>query len=464
MNNDPACAEYDNSEPRWREHTFLEYVADTPGKDGRLPIGGVERAIFASDQPEQFTHFADRCADLGLRYLDLNEDRYWQLLHGLATSGVRVPGTGFVMRVVRPWYAFFEKRAGEFPALPHDWMEGVRLQTENAMGEIEWIGRQHSTAREGAFDPRCFDEMPSGWRLKDNPPDPLPNLRLPAEAYSLSVDALREESERVLAELAEFEEHLLPAIAAEDATVASELNPKEAVLGNWTEAINHLRTVLTGLCDAHDRPYFDPRDFNLFLWPGPTPDCAITASRIRWQMSSSDDDWRFACDHASTLPEQCRAISPCDVARSIAATKQWMLCSSVRGGNLRRAMRKMLPIIADRDPEFAAMALDVEGWRERIQIKEALSSRERILEMATLDGQFRSVLHQAITSVIQALANNHFMRIRAYMDHPELHGECLWRVPFGLMAILTAKAEILVDIRHRNRNASPASNAAETEV
>ena len=123
--------------------------------------------------------------------MDLDEDRFWQLLGGLATSGVRVPGTGFVMRVVRPWYAFFEKRAGDFPILPHDWMEGVRLQTENAMGEIEWIGRQHSTAREGQFDPRCFDEMPNGWRLKDNPPEPRPNLRLPAEAYSLSVDALR---------------------------------------------------------------------------------------------------------------------------------------------------------------------------------------------------------------------------------------------------------------------------------
>ncbi len=55
--------------------------------------------------------------------------------------------------------------------------------------------------------------MPNGWRLKDNPPEPRPNLRLPAEAYSLSVDALREKSERVLAELAEFEEHLLPAMA-----------------------------------------------------------------------------------------------------------------------------------------------------------------------------------------------------------------------------------------------------------
>jgi hypothetical protein len=141
-----------------------------------------------------------------------------------------------------------------------------------------------------------------------------------------------------------------------------------------------------------------------------------------------------------------------------------MLCSSVRDGNLRRAMRELLPIIADRDPAFAATALEVEGWRERIQTNAALSSRERILELATLDGQFRYVLHQALTSVIHALANNHFMQIRAYMDHPELCGECLWSVPFELMAILTAKAEILVDIRHRNRDASLASDALEAKV
>jgi hypothetical protein len=129
-----------------------------------------------------------------------------------------------------------------------------------------------------------------------------------------------------------------------------------------------------------------------------------------------------------------------------------MFGSSVRDANLRRAMRELLPIIADRDPDFAATALEIEGWRERIQANAALSSRERMLELATLDGQFRHVLHQALTSAIHALANNHLMRIRAYMDHPELRGECLWRVPFTLMAILTAKAEILVDIRHRDRD------------
>ncbi len=127
-------------------------------------------------------------------------------------------------------------------------------------------------------------------------------------------------------------------------------------------------------------------------------------------------------------------------------------------------MRELLPIIADRDSEFAATALEVEGWRERIETNAALSSRERILELATLDGQFRYVLHQALTSVIPGLANNHFMRIRAYMDHPELCGECLWSVPFGLMAILTAKAEILVDIRHRDRGETPATDTVESEV
>ena len=59
MQNNPVGTEWDDSDPRWREHTFLEYVADTAGKNGRLPLGGVQSAIFTPDQPEEFATLPD---------------------------------------------------------------------------------------------------------------------------------------------------------------------------------------------------------------------------------------------------------------------------------------------------------------------------------------------------------------------------------------------------------------------
>lgn len=127
MPDNDSTTDWHQHDQRWCQFTYLDYIADKPPEQFELLLRQVVRPIFAPDQPEEFALFAGCSAHLDLSVLELDAAQQRQLLHGLASTGVRIPGTRFVLRVARPWYALFEERDSDYPTLPHDWMEALRL-------------------------------------------------------------------------------------------------------------------------------------------------------------------------------------------------------------------------------------------------------------------------------------------------------------------------------------------------
>ena len=83
-----------------------------------------------------------------------------------------------------------------------------------------------------------------------------------------------------------------------------------------------------------------------------------------------------------------------------------------------------LPFIADVDPAFAKKALDLDTWGKTHPCLE-------------------HVVNNALLHVLASLANNHFMLIRDYLDHPCLFGRYTRLMPHYMFAVLFQKVSIL---------------------
>jgi hypothetical protein len=86
-----------------------------------------------------------------------------------------------------------------------------------------------------------------------------------------------------------------------------------------------------------------------------------------------------------------------------------------------------LPFVADADPAFAKKALDLSTWKN-------------------VTPWFEHVANNALLHVLGALANNHFMLIRDYLDHPCLYGNYTHLMPHYLFAVLFQKVSVLRQI------------------
>ncbi len=101
-----------------------------------------------------------------------------------------------------------------------------------------------------------------------------------------------------------------------------------------------------------------------------------------------------------------------------------MASAPAMDGRLWNPLCMTLPFVADVDPAFAKKALDPNTW-----------NNERL--------PFRCVINNALLHVLGSLANNHFMLIRDYLDHPCLYGNYTHLMPHYLFALLFQKVSIL---------------------
>lgn len=111
---------------------------------------------------------------------------------------------------------------------------------------------------------------------------------------------------------------------------------------------------------------------------------------------------------------------------------------------LFNALCMVVPLIADIDPAFAKLALDPETWRSVVMADATLSDHAKQERQKTIDqGFLRHVLNNALLHVLGALANNHFLSIREYLDHPCLFGGYTYLMPDYLFGVLLEKVRIL---------------------
>ena len=262
---------------------------------------------------------------------------------------------------------------------------------------------------------------------------------------------MNDEIAKVLDELTEFAEQILPAMAAKDpACFPDHVDGSESgwrqrlrTLADWRGAARRLHHILSTISTA-EPSHLDAAEFRRFMVSEASPDYAIRDGKIHWQISVFVPmDWTEAVK-MSPLPPECQPKGATDTARSIEATKRWMLGASAQDFGLFNPLCMALPCIADVDPAFARSKLDVEAWRDRIRSNPAFTDAERALELAALDGStLRTVLHNALLHVIAVLANNHFGEIRHLINNPNFTGRYTPLVMHYLFAVLFSKVQIL---------------------
>lgn len=274
------------------------------------------------------------------------------------------------------------------------------------------------------------------------------------QASPLSAERLRGEISQVLAELDELDEHLLPEMAARDPEVfpsqvkadAPPWTEKLQCLAAWKAAVRQLRGCLVASRTAPSR-ILDAADFLAFMEWEPSSTYEIGVFEIRWKLSCfATLDWKEACGENFGLSKAGGPFDPDFPTRSINAVKRWMLAGSTQDVKLYNPLCVLLPAIADQDPNFARMILDARIWRTRILANAALTEDERRKELSRLDGYFGYVLNNALLHVVAALANNHFMKIRLFLDCPDISGRYTPHLPRYLFAILFAKVRVLSDL------------------
>ena len=264
----------------------------------------------------------------------------------------------------------------------------------------------------------------------------------------MSEGRLRWEIDHVLKEIDEFQNYLLPEVAAHDPrlfatqheSAAPRWTDRYRSLSEWQAAAGSLRGVLAAELTALPRT-FNFTWFQQFMWAEPNINYVIENDRIRWQIACFGSlDWAQLVNW-TVLPDECRPRNSEDTARSVEAMKRWLRTGSPHNLVLWDCLVGVLPMIADREPDFAWNLLDLDDWRKRAEAVRFASDVRRT--DSDVERHLTNVIHNAVIHVIGALANNHFSEVKAYLDHPAFVGQSARLVPRYLMAVLCGKVYVL---------------------
>jgi hypothetical protein len=234
---------------------------------------------------------------------------------------------------------------------------------------------------------------------------------------------------KVQAEIVAFRNEYLPVFLETSRT--PELIPPVAfehqqntfhLLSSWQEAITKVGDALPLPGDATT---LDPAEFKDFMFCEGTPGYSLSINNIRWKIGMYCDI-RTALLSGYRPPElgDNQTFTEDDFWAAIPEIEAWLLSLDTMDGRLWNPLCMTLPFIADVDPAFAKKALDLGTWGK-------------------VHPWFEHVVNNALLHVLASLANNHFMLIRDYMDHPCLFGRYTRLMPHYLFAVLFQKVSIL---------------------
>jgi hypothetical protein len=250
---------------------------------------------------------------------------------------------------------------------------------------------------------------------------------------------IKAEVAKVQGELLFFRERILPALfeTPVDAVFGSEYGDwvrekSDGRLSEWQEATRRLAELLP--LGPLASSTISSEDFREFLVQEATSSFCVRDGRIIWQV-------RLFVD--SSL---CSAYFPnLDPAVFDDASKiqRWLMSLPVDSLERANGLCMVLPLIADADPAFAKLTLDPEEWRGIVLADRHITEEQRAKRLKCVESQwFAHVLNNSLLHTLGALANNHFMMIEDFLEHPNLVGGYTHLMPHYLFAVLFEKVAI----------------------
>jgi len=215
------------------------------------------------------------------------------------------------------------------------------------------------------------------------------------------------------------------------------------LLSSWQQAVTRLGDLLP---ISSERTVLNAEDFQDFMFQVATPAFSFADGRIRWRVSLFiSREWVHGfCPPPCLERKENAENEEREWLAKLPQIKTWLLGLSVTDSVLLNALCMVVPFIADLDPPFVKLALDPETWRSIVSTNTAVTEVQRRNWSNVIDNwHFGHVINNAMLHVLGALANNHFMLIRDYLDHPCLYGHYSRLMPHYLFALLFQKVSIL---------------------
>jgi hypothetical protein len=217
-------------------------------------------------------------------------------------------------------------------------------------------------------------------------------------------------------------------------------------LSRWRQAVSRLSAALSLAHRGESGSALVKENFSDFTFQEATPSYTVTDQGIHWEIGLFVNMvWvRNWC-----LPPALRAAGKADAEKEdllavLPEVKTRLLGLAIDGSVLANAFSMIVPFIADVDPSFAKLSLDPETWRCLVRGNATISEEQRQKWLASIDDElFRHAINNALLHVFGSLANNHFMAIRDYLDHPCLYGGYTGLMPHYLFALLFQKVSML---------------------
>ena len=260
---------------------------------------------------------------------------------------------------------------------------------------------------------------------------------------------LRAEIARAQAELIVFRKECLPAFLGgpvQDflADGMSEWLQRHIVavagrLSEWRDAALRLAEHLPLGPLPSDAPTLDRKDFDRFLFQGASPAFVIRSGRIAWRI-----ELFVPLDLALRCPV---FAGDADAAQNgwerflgrVEDVKRWLMALPP-DCQLANSLCELLPFVADADPAFVKLALDVDTWRGVVLADRCITEAERAERLDLVDSRlFAHVLNNALLHALGGLANNHFLHVRDFLGHALLRGGYTHLMPHYLFAVLFEK-------------------------
>ncbi|MGD0900754.1 MAG: hypothetical protein ABR915_23220 [Thermoguttaceae bacterium] len=260
---------------------------------------------------------------------------------------------------------------------------------------------------------------------------------------------LKAEIAKVQLELTVFRDEYLPVFLdlppydTPHSVAAQEIEDSNRLLP-WYEAVTKLGEALP-LPGTHIAA-LNAEDFKQFMFQEATPAFSISNGSIRWRIGLfSGMGWIYGfCQPPCMERKDSTEDQEREFLAKLPQIKTWLMGLPVTECLLFNSLCMVLPFIADVDPPFVKLALDLDTWRSIVSTNTAISELQRQKELDFIDKfYFGHVINNAMLHVFGALGNNHFMLIRDYLDHPCLYGGYTHLMPHYLFALLFQKVSIL---------------------
>jgi len=255
---------------------------------------------------------------------------------------------------------------------------------------------------------------------------------------------------KVQVELIFFRDQCLPALLdgyvdesprdAHTQSVYKKIHNVAGRLSDWQTATNRLADFLPLGPLTADSPKLNRNEFTDFLFQEASPCMSVQDGKINWQIRllMSPEISSLCCKSCPESPTNPERFLSC-----LFQVQNWLMSLPAGSAELCNVLCSILPFVADADPAFAKLALDPDTWRTLTLNNPDITEDERVTRLRMIDGYFARGLNNALLHVLGSLANNHFLLIADYLDHPRLRGDYCHLMPHYLFAVLFEKVAIL---------------------